>query len=174
MPRNSSARLARRPGTSTYIRDGRAPIPRLATTSRVMSANRARDTGPERRLRAELWRLGVRGYRAHPSSVLGRPDIAFVRFRIAVFVHGCFWHRCPRCARSAPKTHSEFWNRKFERNAVRDRRVARSLRSQGWRVLVVWEHDIADNPSRTAARILRARQDRVGDTGTRRRRVLPA
>ena len=76
-----------------YVRDKRSPVPKSEAASRVMSANRGRDTGPELRLRRALWAAGRRGYRLHYKKAPGRPDIAYPSRKIAIFVHGCFWHR---------------------------------------------------------------------------------
>ena len=106
-----------------FQRDGRAPIPESDKTSKVMSANRGKDTGPEISLRKALWAKGIRGYRVHPKDLPGRPDIVFPRYRLAILVNGCFWHRCPYCTPSTPKSHTDFWNDKFKRNIERDSRV---------------------------------------------------
>ena len=97
----------------TYLRDGRAPIPKYNKISKVMSANKYKDTGPELILRKVMWKNGIRGYRLHWKKVPGRPDIAFPGKKIAIFVNGCFWHRCPHCNLSVPKTNSDFWKNKF-------------------------------------------------------------
>lgn len=76
-----------------YVRDKRSPVPKSEATSRVMSANRGRDTGPELLLRRALRAAGHRGYRLHYKKAPGRPDISYVSRKIAIFVHGCFWHR---------------------------------------------------------------------------------
>lgn len=78
-----------------YVRDKRSPVPKSEATSRVMSSNRGRDTAPELALRRALWAAGRRGYRLHYKQVPGRPDIAYPTKKIAIFVHGCYWHRCP-------------------------------------------------------------------------------
>jgi len=141
--------------TRRYLRDGRAPIPAEQATSKVMSANRARNTGPELLLRAALRKIGVRGYILHSGSLPGRPDLAFRRRRLAVFVNGCFWHRCPYCAPSVPKTHIEFWQAKFDANRRRDRRKVARLRRQGWATLTLWECRIRADPLVAAVRISR-------------------
>ena len=104
-----------------YVRDGRAPIPKSEVTSRVMSSNKAKDTKPEMILRKKLWSSGLRGYRLHLKEVPGRPDIAFPKRKLAIFVHGCFWHRCPHCNLPLPKSNREFWKNKFQRNIQRDK-----------------------------------------------------
>lgn len=80
-----------------YIRDGRAPIPESEITSKVMSAVRGKDTKPELALRKALKDVGIQGYRLHWKRAPGRPDIAYPGSKVAIFVHGCFWHRCPYC-----------------------------------------------------------------------------
>lgn len=122
-----------------YQRDGRAPLPDSENTSKVMSANRGKDTGPEILLRKALWANGVRGYRVHPKGLPGKPDIVFTKHRLAILVNGCFWHRCPYCKPSTPKSHTSFWNEKFERNIERDSKVISGLHEKGWRTIVVWE-----------------------------------
>ncbi len=125
-----------------YIRDGRAPVPKKATTSRVMSANRSKDTKPEVMLRKALWHDGLRGYRLHLKSVPGRPDLVFMKERLAVFVNGCFWHRCPTCKLPLPKSHQQFWREKFERNIERDKTKSKQLKAAGWKVVTIWECQI--------------------------------
>ena len=136
-----------------YLRDGRAPHPDADVTSRVMSANRDRDTGPEIALRRALWFRGVRGYRLHAWGLPGRPDITFTRAKVAVFVHGCFWHRCPHCKLPLPRTHTDWWRAKFETNQRRDKEKARMLRRAGWRVLTLWECQINSSPVASANRV---------------------
>lgn len=108
-------------------------------TRHVMQANRSKDTGPELKVRAALRAAGLGGYRLHWKKAPGKPDICFPGRRVAVFVHGCFWHRCPHCSPSRPKSHPEFWEAKFARNRARDARDSALLVEQGWTVVVVWE-----------------------------------
>ena len=118
---------------------------------------RQRDTGPEIALRRELYRLGLR-YRLHRAVVPGvrrRPDIVFGRKRIAVFVDGCFWHRCPE-HRTDARQNSEFWRKKLADNWCRDRDTDRRLVRAGWRVLRIWEHE---NPRDAAVRIVQFVED---------------
>lgn len=126
-------------GEKEYIRDGRAPIPKKRSTSKVMSANKAKNTKPELLLRKALWKNGIRGYRLHWKSVPGSPDIAFPKRKLAVFVNGCYWHRCPHCNLKLPKTNTEFWKKKFQRNIERDQRKTELLKKNGWKVVVLWE-----------------------------------
>jgi DNA mismatch endonuclease, patch repair protein len=103
-----------------------------------MSAIRARDTKPEMLVRRALHRAGYR-FRLHRRDLPGRPDLVLPKHRIAIFVHGCFWHRhlCP--AFVWPKTRSEFWRAKIEGNVRRDRAARLSLRRAGWRDITIWE-----------------------------------
>jgi DNA mismatch endonuclease (patch repair protein) len=109
-----------------------------------MRANRARDTGPERRLRAALREAGYPGYRLNWKTAPGRPDIAYPGRKVAIFVHGCFWHHCPTCRMDLPKSNPEFWARKFELNRERDARKRRLLEIAGWAVIETWECDVRD------------------------------
>ena len=108
------------------------------TRSRVMASIGSRDTKPEVVLRKSLHAIGLR-YRLHVESLPGQPDLCFRKHNAVVFVNGCFWHAHGCYRSSIPKTHSEFWSIKFERNKDRDTRVVNGLRNLGWRVLIVWE-----------------------------------
>jgi DNA mismatch endonuclease, patch repair protein len=125
-----------------YTRDYRSPVSSSDSVSRIMSANRHKDTKPEILLRKALWSVGLHGYRLHPKGVPGRPDIVFVKHQLAVFVHGCFWHRCPNCKLPLPKTNSVFWKKKFYANQLRDNRKTTQLESLGWKVVTVWECEV--------------------------------
>jgi len=139
--------------TREYIRDGRAPIPESEVTSRVMSANRPKDTKPELLMRWALRQVGISGYRLHWKNTPGRPDIAYPGRKIAIFVNGCYWHRCPRCNLSLPKSNTEWWRAKFEGNKERDKRKKLALEEVGWKVFVIWECELKDNPLDCALRI---------------------
>jgi DNA mismatch endonuclease, patch repair protein len=109
-----------------------------------MRGNRRKDTTPELSLRRELHRRGLR-YRVHVEPLGGRrcrADIVFPGRRLAVFVDGCFWHRCPVHG-VEPRTNSEYWAAKLERNVTRDRLNDEALVAAGWEVLRVWEHEDA-------------------------------
>jgi DNA mismatch endonuclease, patch repair protein len=121
-----------------------------------MRGNRGRDTSPELAVRAALRGLGVRGYRVSARGIPGRPDIAFTRWKLAVFVHGCFWHRCPHCSLELPKANRPFWRRKFELNAERDERKRRQLEATGWEVLEIWECEANRDAVSCASRVKRA------------------
>lgn len=112
--------------------------------SAIMRAVKGEDTGPERRLLAALRRADLAPER-QVKSLPGSPDFVFKRARLAVFVHGCFWHGhdCPR-GRRAPKTNADYWSAKIARNIKRDRRVARALRELGFSVSTLWECRLRD------------------------------
>lgn len=105
----------------------------------LMSRVGSNDTGPEMRVRKVAHAMGLR-FRLHRKDLPGHPDIVFPRWRIAIFVHGCFWHRHPGCKKATtPKSNVEFWTRKFEANVARDIRTQRELEDLGWKVAVIWE-----------------------------------
>ncbi len=122
--------------------DNRNPPPSSEVTSKVMRANKGKGTGPELILRRALREAGLGGYRLNWKKAPGRPDIAYPGRKVAIFVNGCFWHRCPHCDLPLPKSHTEFWKQKFDRNVERDERKREELRDQGWKVLTVWECEI--------------------------------
>ena len=120
--------------------------------SRNMSAVRNRDTKAEVVLRSGLRARKLLGYRCSPRSVPGSPDVAFTRWKVAVFVDGCFWHGCPECYR-APSTNTVFWSAKLQTNRQRDASVNETLDADGWTVLRLWEHEIRRDPDRCAEAI---------------------
>lgn len=110
-----------------------------AQRSRRMSLIRQRDTAPELVFRRAMHSLGFR-FRLHVSSLPGKPDLVFPKYKTVVFVHGCFWHRHVHCKiATVPKSNTEFWTQKFNANVLRDARNTATLLALGWRVLVVWE-----------------------------------
>lgn len=119
--------------------------------SNCMSRIRSRDTKPEISLRRALWGKGLR-YRLK-NRLPGRPDIVFTNRRIAIFVDGCFWHRCPIHGR-IPESNRDFWENKLRDNTRRDADVTQYLKSQGWEVIRIWEHEISDDLGNIANRIL--------------------
>ncbi|MYC83386.1 MAG: very short patch repair endonuclease [Acidobacteria bacterium] len=109
-----------------------------------MSRVRNRHTAPEVAIRRELHRRGLR-YRVNmaiPQIGRSRPDIVFTRVRVAVFVDGCFWHRCPEHG-SSPKTNAGWWRQKLDANVDRDRATDTALAEAGWTVIRIWEHEEA-------------------------------
>ena len=104
-----------------------------------MSRIRSRDTKPELRVRSLVHRLGYR-FRLQAKQLTGKPDLVLPRYRTAVFVHGCFWHRHPGCRFAYhPRSRVEFWQTKFARNVERDEEVRTALEAEGWQVVVIWE-----------------------------------
>lgn len=104
-----------------------------------MSHIRSRDTAVEVYIRKLLYGKGFR-YRIAPKEIPGKPDIWFPGKRVAIFIHGCFWHRHAGCRLAyMPKSRVEFWQKKFDANVIRDQEVKRLLDEQGIRYLVIWE-----------------------------------
>ena len=109
-----------------------------------MSRIQSRDTKPEKTVRSLLHRMGYR-FRLYRKDLPGKPDIVLPKFRTAIFVHGCFWHRHKGCKFSyTPKSRIAFWNSKFGKNIERDGRVCDQLQEQGWHVVVIWECETKD------------------------------
>ena len=110
-----------------------------------MSHNRAKNTGPELKLRHALWHLGFR-YRVNDKRLPGSPDIVFPKYSTVIFVHGCFWHGHKDCKNaSIPKTNTDFWTAKITRNQERDQKVWRELEAKGWNVIIVWECELKND-----------------------------
>ncbi|MGO8916110.1 MAG: very short patch repair endonuclease [Stellaceae bacterium] len=123
--------------------------------SEMMARIRGRNTVPEFAVRRGAHALGFR-FRLHRSDLPGSPDLVFPRLRIALFVHGCFWHRhrgCRNC--TTPKTRPEFWMKKFEANVARDERANSTLRALGWKVVTIWECE-TENEARLRTRLRKA------------------
>src|SRR3954453_7352558 len=118
-----------------------------------MARVRTRDTAPELALRRALWAAGLRGWRCHPKQVPGRPDLAWIGRRVAVFVDGAFWHGHPDHYWGQS---GEFWDSKIARNRARDERVNRELEDLGWSVLRLWDFEVERDPARCVKRVRRA------------------
>ena len=107
--------------------------------SKNMSAIRSKDTKPEVYFRKRLFAQGLR-YRKNDKRIIGHPDVFLPKYRTAVFVNGCFWHRHRECKYAyTPKSRIDFWMEKFEKNVERDRTVRQELHSQNLKSLIVWE-----------------------------------
>ena len=120
----------------------------------MASIRSSRNRTTEMALVSAFRRLGVKGWRRH-ANLPGKPDFVFQEFKLAVFVDGCFWHRCPIHG-TQPKGNRSFWKKKFVRNQFRARLVDRTLRLAGWRVLRIWEHELVrKNEVRLLSRIQR-------------------
>jgi DNA mismatch endonuclease, patch repair protein len=113
-----------------------------AKRSEMMSRIRGRGNKDTEITLAKLLRRNrITGWRRN-NKIFGKPDFIFKKLKLAVFVDGCFWHGCPKHG-TQPKGNRSFWKNKFVRNKARDRLVTRMLRAQGWRVLRIWEHELA-------------------------------
>jgi DNA mismatch endonuclease (patch repair protein) len=113
-----------------------------------MSRIRSTNTGPEKQLRSLLHRAGFR-FRIHDRRLPGSPDIVLSRYRTAVFVHGCFWHRHPGCRKTTtPSSRVTFWNTKFEGTVARDKSNSAQLEAAGWQVIIVWECELEKAPEK--------------------------
>ena len=124
-----------------------------ATRSRMMAGIRGKDTEPERVVRRHLHRAGMR-FRLH-VPLPGKPDVVLPKYRTALFVHGCFWHGCPYCTPTRPRSNRSFWDTKLKTNQERDRRKQQALEALGWTVVVCWECRIKENAAHEALRVKR-------------------
>ena len=133
------------------VTPGKSPVSVSLAVSKSMRGNRSSRTQPEiimsRLLRREISK----------NNLPGKPEFIFAREKIAIFVHGCFWHRCPRCALKIPRTNREFWRRKFDRNQERDQLVRQELEALSWKVIRIWEHELRRDPLEIRERILKAK-----------------
>ncbi len=125
------------------------------TRSKIMSNIKSRNTGPEMLLRKALFRKGYRysiSHRTVPGNI--GPDITMVSRKVAIFVDGCFWHMCPKCFKM-PESNRGYWKPKLMRNAERDGEQNDILKSLGWNVIRVWEHEVMDDAEGAAIKISR-------------------
>jgi DNA mismatch endonuclease (patch repair protein) len=125
-----------------------ADIVDAKTRSRMMRGIRSKDTKPELMVRRYLHAQGYR-FRIHPKNVPGKPDVVLPKYRAAIFVHGCFWHRHKNCRLAYnPKSRTEFWQTKFDQNVARDNAAVSRLLETGWRIMIVWECALRDSELR--------------------------
>jgi DNA mismatch endonuclease, patch repair protein len=117
-----------------------------------MSRIKGKDTSPEIKIRKLLFSKGVRGYRIN-YKLTGKPDIVFLGKKVAVFIDGCFWHKCPIHFKE-PETRKEFWLEKINRNVERDQMINIELKEAGWKVLRIWEHQVRENPDLVVTKII--------------------
>ena len=122
-----------------------------------MSRIKGKNTGPEVKLRKLLFAHGIRGYRIH-YNLPGKPDIVFTRKKVAIFIDGCFWHKCPVCFKE-PEVRKEFWVKKITSNIERDQKQTRLLQDDGWTVIRFWEHEIRKEPGSVVQRIIGSVRD---------------
>lgn len=140
--------------------------------SRNMRAIRRKDTKPEVALRLTLHRLGLRYRKDLPIRVGGRlvrPDIVFTRWRVAIFVDGCFWHCCPEHGRD-PGVNQEYWSPKLRRNAERDKAQTLLLEQEGWTAIRIWEHVPLEDAVAKVQAALGEQQSRARNRSSTRRR----
>ena len=124
-----------------------------ATRSRMMAGIRSKDTKPEMAARRYLHARGFR-YRLHARDLPGSPDLVLPKYRTAILVHGCFWHRHSGCRfATTPTSNVERWAAKFQANIARDAKKLASLEEAGWRVIVVWECELRQNPTERLQRL---------------------
>lgn len=120
-------------------------VRRRAHVRKSMQGNKRKNTKPELLVRQRLRAAGFTGYRLDWAKAPGRPDVAFPGRKIAIFVNGCYWHRCPHCDPSKPRKNVEFWETKFRRNVERDRRALQELDELGWTAITIWECQLKRN-----------------------------
>lgn len=108
--------------------------------SYCMSRITSNNTKPELAFRKYIWAMGVRGYRLN-SRLPGKPDLYFGRQKVAVFIDGCFWHKCP-LDYIRPKSNNDYWDKKIARNVERDAETNKALSKRGVTVIRLWEHEI--------------------------------
>lgn len=137
--------MAKKVSKKVYSRDKRSPSAVSEAVSYTMSRIKSKNTKPELRLRKAMWADGIRGYRLHWKKVPGRPDLCFPGQKKAIFVNGCYWHRCPLCDLSLPKSNVAFWKEKFKKNVERDKRKLVELKNMKWSTLVLWECEIKND-----------------------------
>jgi DNA mismatch endonuclease (patch repair protein) len=119
-----------------------------------MARIRSKDTKPEIALRRALWAVGVRGWRCHPKKVPGKPDLAFTKLRIAVFVDGRFWHGHPDFFTFGKS--GDYWDKKIARTQERDRLANETLATAGWCVIRFWDFEVEDDLEACAATVAAA------------------
>jgi DNA mismatch endonuclease (patch repair protein) len=132
-----------------------------------MASIRGADTKPELMLRSALWRRGVRGWRCHWRAPGGRVDIAFTRWKLAIFVDGSFWHGHP--TKWQPGRWTGYWDAKIKRNLARDASQNEALAAAGWEVLRVWDFEVEHDPDAVASKVavaLEARRRSLVRTAT--------
>lgn len=121
---------------------------------KCMKSNKSKGTSPELIVRKALRDAGYPGYRLNWKKAPGKPDICYPGRKVAVFVNGCFWHRCPICNLPQPKHNAEYWVPKLERNVARDAKNKSDLESDGWDVIVIWTCELKKNPDEAIGRII--------------------
>lgn len=121
---------------------------------KCMKANKSKDTSPELKVRKALREAGYPGYRLNWKKAPGKPDICYPGRKVAIFINGCFWHRCPKCNLPMPRHNKEYWIPKLERNVQRDKENLEKLESDRWDVVILWECEIRNNFEECMARTI--------------------
>lgn len=129
---------------------------------KCMKSNKSRDTSPELKLRKALRDAGYPGYRLNWKKAPGKPDICYPGRKVAIFVNGCFWHRCPKCNLPLPKHNADYWIPKLQRNVERDAEVQRELREEGWEVVVIWGCELKKSPEEAVNRVVAVLESAIG------------
>ena len=150
----------RKPSGVSIVTRHRYCLPRLprspaASSSAVRSSmigNSTSQSRPEKKLQEALVSLGLSHFMVH-AVLPGTPDLTFEAEKIAVFVHGCYWHRCPYCKPHFPASNQHYWTAKFARNKARDKAVRRRLKGMNWKVVTVWECKLLKDSKRQARRV---------------------
>ena len=124
-----------------------------------MQAVKGKGTKLEKRLWAMLAGMGLKGWKKNAETITGKPDVVFTNQRVAVFIDGCFWHGCPHCERKLPKTNRDYWERKIKRNVELAQLHDEQLQRDGWTIVRIWEHEMADTAI-IRARILHALENK--------------
>ena len=117
------------------------PLSRAERSERMSRVRSRENESTEKVVENALLAREVKGWTKHPENVFGKPDFYFAEFQLAIFVDGCFWHACPKCARNTPRSRRRFWTNKIDQNRRRDIRVRSRLNRQGIRVMRIWEHE---------------------------------
>ena len=123
-----------------------------------MSMIKGKNTKPELVLRKLISSNGVKGYRLN-YKLPGKPDVVFGKYKIVIFIDGCFWHRCPKCF-IQPENNSNFWKNKIEGNVERDKKINNLLKKKGWKVIRIWEHLLKKTQNHVYKEIIRALRKR--------------
>lgn len=123
----------------------------------VMSRVKSKNTSLEIRFRKLLFSKGLR-YRLH-YKIEGSPDVVMPAKKAAIFIDGCFWHKCPRCYKS-PEANRQYWEAKVNRNVARDKRVNKKLKAEGWTVIRIWEHEINERPATALRKVTKTLERR--------------
>lgn len=123
-----------------------------ADRKKTMQAVKGKGTRLERQLWSMLAGMGLKRWRKNPVGIIGNPDVVFPEARVAIFVDGCFWHKCPHCQRKLPQANREYWERKINRNVELAEAHNKALSEAGWQVVRIWEHELKNPATRVKLR----------------------